>query len=69
MTMYDYKVMTERDKRFSGGFDAEVLEQTLNSLAADGWRLAESFVATNMMKTMKAEVVLILERPGAVPSP
>jgi len=59
----EYKVLTERDKRFSGGFDAEVLETTLNSYATEGWRLSESFAATNVMKSMKAEVVLILERP------
>jgi len=61
--MNEYKVLTERDKRFSGGFDAQVLEETLNAFAGDGWRLAESFVAGNIMKTMKAEIVMILERP------
>ncbi|MCU1498545.1 MAG: hypothetical protein JWM47_2498 [Acidimicrobiales bacterium] len=60
--MYEYKVLTERDKRFTGGFDADTLEATLNSYAAEGWRLIEAVPGTNMMKTSKAEIVLILER-------
>lgn len=39
--MVEYKVLTVRDKRSSGKFDLEVLEATLNSYAAQGWRLAE----------------------------
>ena len=61
--MFEYKVLTERDKRFSGKFDLEALESTLNSYAAEGWRLTESFVAANFMKSAKAEMVMILERP------
>ena len=34
----EYKVLTERDKRFSGSFDPESLEQALNGYAAEGWR-------------------------------
>jgi hypothetical protein len=60
--LFEYKVLTERDTRFSGKFDLEVLEATLNSYAAEGWRLAESFVAANLAKSAKAEIVMILER-------
>ena len=35
--MFEYKVLTERDARFSGKFDLEALDATLNSYAADGW--------------------------------
>ena len=31
--MYEYKVLTERDKRLTGGFDPDTLEATLNSYA------------------------------------
>ena len=62
--MYEYKVLTERDSRFSGSFAPESLETILNSEAAHGWRLAEGFLATNLWKSIKAEVVLILERPA-----
>ncbi len=60
--MYEYKVLTERDKRLAGGFDPDTLETTLNSYATEGWRLVEAVSTANMMKTAKAEMVLILER-------
>jgi hypothetical protein len=60
--MFEYKVLTERDARFSGNFDVEILETTLNSYAAEGWRLAESFVAASLWKSAKAEIVMVLER-------
>ena len=62
--MYEYKVITERDSRLSGSFDPESLEAILNSYAAEGWRLAEGFVASNVWKSIKAEVLIILERPA-----
>jgi hypothetical protein len=63
--MYEYKVITERDSRFSGSFDQDSLEAALNSYAGEGWRLAEGFLAASLWKSSKAEVVLILERPLA----
>jgi hypothetical protein len=33
--MIEYKVITERDSRFSGKFDPDVLESALNSYAAE----------------------------------
>ena len=60
--MYEYKVLTERDKRFTGGFDADTLEATLNSYAGEGWRVVDVAVAANLMKSAKAELVMILER-------
>jgi hypothetical protein len=64
MGMFEYKVLTERDKRFSGAFDPEALERVLNEYAADGWRLAEGFMAASLWKSVRAEIVLILERSG-----
>lgn len=63
--MYEYKVLTERDKRFTGGFDPETLEQTLNSFASEGWKLVEAVSTGNLMKSAKAELVMILERIAA----
>jgi len=40
--MHEYKVLTERDKRFTGSFDADTLEATLNSYAAEGCALRRS---------------------------
>jgi hypothetical protein len=67
--MFEYKVLTERDAKFSGKFDLDALEATLNDFAAEGWRLAESFIAANLWKSSKAEMVMILERtrPGSSP--
>lgn len=64
--MYEYKVLTERDSRFSGKFDLDGLETTLNGYATEGWRLVESFVAANLAKSTKAEIVMILERSAGV---
>jgi len=60
--MYEYKVVTERDKRFAGGFDTNTLEATLNSHASEGWRVIDVAVAANLMKSTKAELVIVLER-------
>jgi hypothetical protein len=60
--MVEYKILTQRDKTFSGAFDPDKLETLLNGYAADGWRLAEGFVVTSLWKSMKAEIMLILER-------
>ena len=60
--MVEYKVITERDSRFSGAFDPEALEGVLNSYAREGWRVAQSFLAASMWKSSKAEIIVILER-------
>ncbi|MEO8698075.1 MAG: DUF4177 domain-containing protein [Acidimicrobiales bacterium] len=60
--MSEYKVLTERDKRFTGGFDPDTLEATLNSYASEGWRLVDAVSTGNLMKTAKAELIMILER-------
>ncbi len=67
--MYEYKVLSQRDKRFAGNFDSVELEAVLNDHAADGWRLAEALLSTNIMKTAKTEFMMILERrrPDEVP--
>jgi Domain of unknown function (DUF4177) len=60
--MFEYKVVTQRDKTFSGAFDSDALEKVINGYANDGWRLAEGFMAASLWKSAKAEIVLILER-------
>lgn len=60
--MVEYKVLTERDSRFSGRFDPEVLESALNSYASEGWRVVQSFLTASLWKSTKAEIVVILER-------
>jgi hypothetical protein len=65
--MYEYKVLTDHDKRFSGNFDGDALETTLNQHAADGWRLTNSAVAHNLF-LWTSQLLLILERQAAVSS-
>jgi hypothetical protein len=60
--VFEYKIVTQRDKTFSGAFDAGELEQALNEYGADGWRLAQGFTAASLWKSMRTEIVLILER-------
>jgi len=60
--MLEYKILTQDDKIFGGRFDADLLETTLNGYAADGWRLVEGVVAFNVWKSLKAELLLVLER-------
>lgn len=60
--MVEYKVLTERDSRISGSFDPDSLESALNSYAAEGWRVVEGFLASSLWKSLKAEIVVILER-------
>jgi Domain of unknown function (DUF4177) len=66
--VYEYKVLTERDKVFSGAFDLDALEETLNNYATQEWRLVNGFLAANLWKSAKAEIVLILERPAPNPT-
>jgi Domain of unknown function (DUF4177) len=61
----EYKVLTERDSRFSGSFNAESLETTLNSYASQGWRVIGGFPANSLWKSIKSEIMIVLERPVA----
>jgi hypothetical protein len=65
--MYEYKVLTERDSKFSGSFDAESLEAALNSYATQGWRVINGFLATSVWKSSKSDIVVILERDPPAP--
>ncbi len=37
--MYQYKVLSQKDKWFSSKFDPTMLEQAINSYAQQGWRV------------------------------
>jgi hypothetical protein len=37
--MKEYKVLTQKDKWFSGKFDPQALEKALNAYAEQGWKL------------------------------
>ena len=65
--MLEYKVLSERDSRFSGNFDLDQLETALNSYAADGWRIAGGLSAMSVWKSAKSEILVFLERDRQTP--
>ena len=60
--MVEYKVVTERDSRFTGKFDPENLESILNSYAAEGWRVVGSFSAASVWKSFTSEIMIVMEK-------
>ncbi len=43
--MKEYKIISQKDKWFSGKFDPQALENALNSYAKQGWRVISAFSA------------------------
>lgn len=62
--MKEYKVLTQKDKWFSGKFDPERLEQAINSYAAQGWRVVTAATASfpGLFSSNREEMIVILER-------
>lgn len=61
--MFEYKVLTQKDRFFSGKFNPEKLESALNSFAAEGWRVIG--VATGEIGSglgNREEMIVFLER-------
>jgi hypothetical protein len=57
VTGEQYRVLTEKVRRYTGSFSPQNLEAALNSNAADGWH-----VVSTTWRSMSSEVVVILER-------
>jgi hypothetical protein len=60
-----YKVMTQKDRLFGGKFNPERVEQALNSMAAEGWRV--NSIATATFPSLgggREELVILMEREG-----
>lgn len=67
--MKKYKVLSQKDKWFSGKFDPEALEKALNALAEDGWRvvsMASSSREGLLTGGGKDELVILLEKEVTV---
>ena len=62
--MKEYKVLTQKDKWFSGKFDPALLESALNSYAKQGWKVISSFSADipALFGGARQEAIIILER-------
>jgi hypothetical protein len=60
----EYKVLTQKDKWFSGKFDPEKLEQGLNAYAQQGWIVKAAATAQfpSLLGNARDEMVVILER-------
>lgn len=58
-----YKVLSQKDKWFSGKFDPQALENALNSYAEQGWRVITSATANfPSFGGGRDEIIIILER-------
>lgn len=60
----EYKVLTQKDKWFSGKFDPENLEQAINAYANQGWRVIAAVTASfpGFISNNREEMIIILER-------
>ena len=61
--MKQYKVLTQKDKWFSGKFDPARLEEALNSYAEQGWHLVSCATADIPgFGGSRQEFIAVLER-------
>ena len=59
----EYKILTQKDRWFSGKFDPDKLEQALNAYAEEGWRVRG--MATAQIPgwgSNREELIVVLER-------
>lgn len=61
--MYEYKILTQKDRFFSGKFSPDKLQAVINALAEDGWRVVTitSGEFPGLMKS-RDEIIVVLER-------
>ena len=62
--MKEYKVLSQKDKWFSGKFDPAKLEEALNAYAKQGWVVKAAFSAdvVAVFGPAREEAIVILER-------
>ena len=63
--MYEYKVLTQKDKWFSGKFDPQKLQDALNSYAEQGWKVIAVTTAEVPglgFSAAREEFIAVLER-------
>ena len=65
--MKEYKVLSQKDKWFSGKFDPVALENALNAYAKQGWVVVAATTAEipGFLSATREECVIILEREVA----
>ena len=62
--MKEYKILSQKDKWFSGKFDPAKLESALNAYAQQGWIVKAAFTAEipGLFSSTREEAIVILER-------
>ena len=60
--MMEYKVLTKEDLWWSGKFSPENLQHTLNSYAAEGWRVISGVPVGSPWTLSTSQIVILLER-------
>lgn len=61
--MAQYKVMTQKDRFFSGKFDPEKLEAAINSYAEEGWKvIAVATAEVGRGMGNREELLVFMER-------
>ena len=62
--MKEYKILSQKDKWFSGKFDPLALESAINSYSQQGWVVKAAFTAEipGIMGHAREEAIIILER-------
>lgn len=61
--MYQYKVLTQKDRFFAGKFDPEKLETAVNSYAEQGWKvIAATTASIPSFGGSREELIVLLER-------
>ena len=64
--LYEYMVLTQKDRVFGGKFNPQQLQEALNGFARQGWRVVEATTTTFPGFTgAREELVFVLERPLA----
>lgn len=58
--MKEYKVLSQKDKFFSGKFDPQLLEQAINAYAEQGWEVISMATATFPSFTGSREEIIVL---------
>ena len=61
--MFEYKVISVKDKLFGNRFSPEKLEQAINELGSQGWELVEIANSDSAgMLTNRSEMIMIFKR-------
>lgn len=61
--MYEYMILTQKDRVFGGKFNPEMIQVALNNLATEGWRVVECATTTFPgLMGAREEMVFVLER-------